>query len=141
MRMSPAFRGRRAALETVAAAMVCNGDRMTETVQDAGSGQRIIHETGIDARIAAIIEPVLEGIGYRLVRVRLSGQNGLTLQVMAERPDGTMTVDDCELVSRTISPVLDVEAEPTRVADEGKPCQGGLAVAPLAASGTSGSGQ
>lgn len=82
---------------------------MTETVQDAGSGQRIIHETGIDARIAAIIEPVLEGIGYRLVRVRLSGQNGLTLQVMAERPDGTMTVDDCELVSRTISPVLDVE--------------------------------
>jgi len=70
---------------------------------------RIIRETGTDARVAAIIEPVLEGIGFRLVRVRLSGQNGLTLQIMAERPDGTMTIDDCELVSRTLSPVLDVE--------------------------------
>jgi ribosome maturation factor RimP len=48
-------------------------------------------------------------IGFRLVRVRLSGQNGLTLQIMAERPDGTMTVEDCEEVSRAVSPVLDVE--------------------------------
>lgn len=79
--------------------------------EDAGRpiDGRIIRETGIDARVAAIVAPVLEGIGYRLVRVRLSGQNGLTLQIMAERPDGTMTVDDCELVSRTLSPVLDVE--------------------------------
>lgn len=82
---------------------------MTDTARQATSEERIIRETGIDARVAAIVEPVLEGIGYRLVRVRLSGQNGLTLQIMAERPDGTMTVDDCELVSRTISPVLDVE--------------------------------
>jgi ribosome maturation factor RimP len=43
------------------------------------------------------------------VRVRLSGQNGLTLQIMAERNDGTMTVEDCEEVSRAVSPVLDVE--------------------------------
>ncbi|MCK0307473.1 ribosome maturation factor RimP, partial [Salmonella enterica] len=56
-----------------------------------------------------IIEPVLESIGFRLVRVRLSGLNGLTLQIMTERFDGTMTVEDCELVSRTMSPVLDVE--------------------------------
>jgi ribosome maturation factor RimP len=48
-------------------------------------------------------------MGMRLVRVRLSGQNGLTLQVMAERDDGTMTVEDCEEVSRAISPALDVE--------------------------------
>ncbi len=57
---------------------------------------RIIRESGIDARVAAIIEPVLRGIGFRLVRVRLFGQNGLTLQIMAEREDGTMTVEDCE---------------------------------------------
>ncbi|PRD44224.1 ribosome maturation factor RimP [Phyllobacterium phragmitis] len=71
--------------------------------------ERIIRETGVDARVAGIIEPVLEALGFRLVRVRLSGLNGLTLQIMAERFDGTMTVEDCELVSRTVSPVLDVE--------------------------------
>ncbi|WP_420960412.1 ribosome maturation factor RimP [Brucella sp. IR073] len=71
--------------------------------------ERIIRETGIDARVANIVEPVLEALGFRLVRVRLSGLNGLTLQIMAERFDGTMTVEDCELVSRTVSPVLDVE--------------------------------
>lgn len=69
---------------------------------------RIIRETGVDARIAGVVEPALEGAGYRLVRVRLSGQNGLTLQIMAERPDGMMTVEDCEAVSRLLSPVLDV---------------------------------
>ena len=77
-----------------------------------GNGQdeaRFIVETGLDARIAAIVEPVLGSMGYRLVRVRLSGQNGLTLQVMAERRDGTMTVEDCEALSRALSPVLDVE--------------------------------
>ncbi len=76
---------------------------------EEGEDDRIIRETGIDARIAAIVAPVLDGIGYRLVRVRLSGQNGLTLQIMAERPDGSMTVEDCEEVSRALSPVLDVE--------------------------------
>ncbi|MEX3011254.1 ribosome maturation factor RimP [Hoeflea sp. TYP-13] len=70
---------------------------------------RLITETGLDARVAAIIEPVLESMDFRLVRVRLSGQNGLTLQIMAERNDGTMTVEDCEALSRALSPVLDVE--------------------------------
>jgi ribosome maturation factor RimP len=70
---------------------------------------RLITETGIDARVASIIEPTIEGLGYQLVRVKLSGQNGLTLQIMAERPDGTMTVNDCEVISTAISPVLDVE--------------------------------
>ncbi len=69
---------------------------------------RLICETGIDARIAAIVEPVIESIGFRLVRVLLSGQNGLTLPVMAERSDGSMNVSDCEAVSRGLSPVLDV---------------------------------
>ncbi|MDN2566166.1 ribosome maturation factor RimP [Aquibium sp. A9E412] len=70
---------------------------------------RIIRESGIDARLAAIVEPVLRGMGYRLVRVRLTAQNGHTLQIMAERDDGSMTVEDCEEVSRGLSPVLDVE--------------------------------
>ncbi|WP_439273055.1 ribosome maturation factor RimP [Pseudochrobactrum sp. HB0163] len=70
---------------------------------------RIIRETGIDAKVASLVEPAINAAGFRLVRVRLSGLNGLTLQIMAERPDGTMTVEDCEIVSRTVSPVLDVE--------------------------------
>ncbi|HEV2896910.1 MAG TPA: ribosome maturation factor RimP [Pseudaminobacter sp.] len=70
---------------------------------------RIIRESGMDARVASIIQPVLRAIGFRLVRVRLSGQNGLTLQIMAEREDGTMTVEDCEEVSRAVSPALDVD--------------------------------
>ena len=60
------------------------------------------------ARVAAIAEPVLAELGYRLVRVRVSGVAGCTVQIMAERPDGTMTIEDCEAVSRALSPVLDV---------------------------------
>jgi len=71
--------------------------------------KRTIVEHGIEARVAAIIEPEIEDIGYRLVRVKLSAINGSTLQIMAERPDGTMNVNDCETVSRAISPILDIE--------------------------------
>ena len=70
---------------------------------------RIIRETGVDAKVAKLIEPAINAAGFRLVRVRLSGLNGLTLQIMTERPDGTMTVEDCEIISKTVSPVLDVE--------------------------------
>ena len=70
---------------------------------------RLIVETGLDRRVADIIEPAIEQVGYRLVRVRLLAQNGATLQIMCERPDGTMTVEDCEAVSMAVSPVLDVE--------------------------------
>ncbi|ARO21982.1 ribosome maturation factor RimP [Rhizobium sp. TAL182] len=70
---------------------------------------RLITETGLDQRLADIIEPVLVGMGFRLIRVRMLNQNGATMQVMAERNDGTMTVQDCEEVSMAISPVLDVE--------------------------------
>jgi ribosome maturation factor RimP len=83
---------------------------MAEALASERTGDdRIIRESGIDARIAAIVVPVLSAIGFKLVRVRLSGQNGLTLQIMAEREDGTMTVEDCEEVSRALSPALDVE--------------------------------
>jgi ribosome maturation factor RimP len=62
----------------------------------------------VAARVAAIAEPVIEGLGLRLVRVKISGLSGCTVQIMAERPDGTMSVEDCESVSRALSPVLDV---------------------------------
>lgn len=81
----------------------------TVTADAVVADERIIRETGIDAKIASIVEPVINTLGFRLVRVRLSGLNGQTLQIMAERPDGTMTVEDCELLSRTVAPVLDVE--------------------------------
>lgn len=73
------------------------------------SEPRLIVEPGLAARIAAIATPVIETLGYRLVRVRITGADGGTLQIMAERPDGTMSVEDCEAVSRALSPVLDVE--------------------------------
>jgi ribosome maturation factor RimP len=69
---------------------------------------RLIIEPGRAARVAALAEPVLAGLGYRLVRVRISGSAGCTVQIMAERPDGTMAIEDCEAASRALSPVLDV---------------------------------
>ncbi len=72
------------------------------------SEPRLIVEPGLAARVAAIAEPVIEGLGYQLVRVKVSGSDGCTVQIMAERPDGSMTVEDCESISRALSPVLDV---------------------------------
>jgi ribosome maturation factor RimP len=69
--------------------------------------KRLITEPGRAARVAALAEPVLAGLGYRLVRVRISGLAGCTVQIMAERPDGTMAIEDCETVSRALSPVLE----------------------------------
>lgn len=61
-------------------------------------------------RIAEMIEPSLEALGYELVRVQLLGARKPVLQVMAERGDGRpMTVDDCAEISRTISALLDVD--------------------------------
>jgi ribosome maturation factor RimP len=76
---------------------------------EAATDDRLIRETGVAARVANIIEPVLGDLGFRLVRVKVSAQNGCTVQIMAERPDGTMNVEDCETASKAISPVLDVE--------------------------------
>jgi ribosome maturation factor RimP len=69
---------------------------------------RVIAETGVASRIAAIAAPVLIELGFRLVRVKVSAFDGCTVQIMAERPDGTMAIEECEAVSRAISPVLDV---------------------------------
>jgi ribosome maturation factor RimP len=75
---------------------------MAEIMMD---NQRLSRETGPAARVAALAEPVLEGMGFRLVRVRMFGS---TLQIMAERSDGSFTIDDCESFSKAFSPVLDV---------------------------------
>jgi ribosome maturation factor RimP len=84
-------------------------DRSTsfELTNFAEEPRRII-EPGRAARVAALADPVLASLGYRLVRVRISGFAGCTVQIMAERPDGTMAIEDCEAVSRALSPVLDV---------------------------------
>jgi ribosome maturation factor RimP len=82
---------------------------MTKTVPEFDPDEeRLVGDTGTDALIASIIEPEIRSLGMRLVRVRLTSQNGLTLQIMAERADGTMNVEDCEALSHALSPVLDV---------------------------------
>ncbi len=70
---------------------------------------RLSQETGIAATVARIAAPVLRDLGFRLVRIKLSAQDGSTLQIMAEKPDGTLDVDDCAAISDALSPVLDVE--------------------------------
>jgi len=75
---------------------------------ERASGERFIVESGSAARVAELIEPALSHRGFRLVRVAVSGGDGKTLQIMAERSDGTMTIDDCEVISKEISPLLDV---------------------------------
>jgi ribosome maturation factor RimP len=71
-------------------------------------GKRLTRETGMEARIAHIVEPIANDLGYDLVRVKISGLNGMTVQIMAEQPDGAMTVEDCVTLSRNISPAMDV---------------------------------
>ena len=69
----------------------------------------LIAKASIDRRMAEIITPVIEDMGFELVRVRLMGGNTKTLQVMAERPDGGIEVDDCAQISNALSATLDVE--------------------------------
>jgi ribosome maturation factor RimP len=71
--------------------------------------QRFIKETGLEARIARIVEPVANGLGFSLVRVKVTPENGCTLQIMAEDENGRFTIVNCEALSKDLSPVLDVE--------------------------------
>jgi ribosome maturation factor RimP len=71
--------------------------------------KRYIKETGLETRIARIVEPVANDLGFALVRVKVTAENGCTLQIMAEDETGRFTIDDCERLSKDISPVLDVE--------------------------------
>mgnify|MGYP001826807585 FL=1 len=69
----------------------------------------LIAKTSIDKRLAEIITPVIEDMGFELVRVRLMGGETATLQIMAQRPDGGIEVDDCAAISTAVSATLDVE--------------------------------
>ncbi|MCI4679337.1 ribosome maturation factor RimP [Rhodoblastus acidophilus] len=76
---------------------------------------RFVAESGVAARIAAIAERVLNSLGFRLVRVKIMTGQGATVQIMAERPDGSLTIDECEEIHDALSPVIDVE-DPIRQA-------------------------
>jgi ribosome maturation factor RimP len=69
----------------------------------------LIAKTAIDRRLAEIVSPVIEGLGFELVRIRLMGGRTPTLQIMADRPDGGIVVDECARISTAVSAVLDVE--------------------------------
>jgi ribosome maturation factor RimP len=71
--------------------------------------RRYVKETGLETRIARIVEPVANDLGYSLVRIKVTQENGCTLQIMAEDANGRFTITDCEKLSKELSPVLDVE--------------------------------
>ena len=81
---------------------------VTSMMQDASSlNRRFVIETGEAGEIALLAEPVLRDMGFQLVRVTVSGRDGGTVQIMAEREDGTISIDDCTAISRQLSPLLD----------------------------------
>ena len=69
----------------------------------------LIAKAAIDRRLAEIITPVIEDMGFELVRVRLMSGKSTTLQIMADKPDGGIEVDDCAEISQAVGAVLDVE--------------------------------
>ncbi len=73
---------------------------------DVGNA-RFIRESGLAAQIAQLSEPVLAEMGFRLVKVSLSGSDNTTVQIMAERPDGSISIKECADISRALSPLLD----------------------------------
>jgi ribosome maturation factor RimP len=76
--------------------------------RNSSEDRRFLRETGPAREIADLAEPVLDELGFRLVRVKVSGRDGGTVQIMAERPEGQqMTIDDCAAISRRISALLD----------------------------------
>ncbi|MFV2091498.1 MAG: ribosome maturation factor RimP [Hyphomicrobiales bacterium] len=70
---------------------------------------RVVHESGLARRLADLVEAVIEDVGYRLVWVRITGGDNCIVQIMAEKPDGTLGIDDCVVLTRVLSPLLDVE--------------------------------
>ncbi len=82
---------------------------MTSEIESDIAERRLVRENGVAARVVRAVEGPLQGLGFRLVRVKVSSANGCTVQIMVERPDGTFSIDDCEAASRAISPILDLE--------------------------------
>ena len=75
--------------------------------RSSSADRRFTRETGAAREVAELAEPLLEELGFRLVRVKVSGRDGGTVQVMAERPVGQMTIEDCAQISRKLSSLLD----------------------------------
>jgi ribosome maturation factor RimP len=75
---------------------------------------RLIEDSGAGQRVGRIAAQVARDLGYRLVRVKISAAGGATVQIMAERPDGTMSIEDCERLSQALSPAFDVEEPMTQ---------------------------
>ena len=69
----------------------------------------LIAKAAMDQRLLKILNPMIEGLGYEVVRLRLMSGNTLTLQIMAQKPDGTMEVDGCAEISTAVSALMDVE--------------------------------
>lgn len=67
--------------------------------------------TPYETQLTELLTPVVESAGFELVRLRMTGSKQKTLQIMAERPDGTMSAEDCAELSRAISLVLE-ESDP-----------------------------
>ncbi|MBO6634342.1 ribosome maturation factor RimP [Parvibaculum sp.] len=86
-------------------------DRKTDgkTVDLAQLDTHLVAPTGVARKVFDLLRGPADGIGFEIVRIRFGLQDGHTLQIMAERADGTMSVEDCEELSRTLSAVLDVE--------------------------------
>ena len=82
---------------------------LDKTDTDKRGEDRFWLETGQARDVALLAEPVLEDMGYRLVRVKITGENGCTVQIMAETPEGTLGIADCAEISRTLSPLFDIE--------------------------------
>ena len=85
----------------------------TDQLNELLAEPRLVVEPGLGARVSAVAGPVLEGMGYRLIRIKISGEAGCTVQIMAERPDGSMLIEDCEAISKALSPVMDI-ADPVQ---------------------------
>lgn len=69
----------------------------------------LVAKTAMDRRLAEIVRPVVEGLGFELIRIRLMGGATRTLQIMADRPAGGIEVDECGDISTAVSAALDVE--------------------------------
>ncbi|ADO43793.1 Ribosome maturation factor rimP [Ketogulonicigenium vulgare Y25] len=67
----------------------------------------LIARAAIDRRVAEIVQPVIEDMGFELVRIRVMTGKETTLQIMAQKPDGTIEVDDCAAISTAVSAGLD----------------------------------
>jgi ribosome maturation factor RimP len=82
-------------------------DKATSEEQGTVPTERFLREAGPAAELAALVEPVLEDMGFRLVRIAMSKRDGGTIQIMADKAGGSINVDDCAQISRRISPLLD----------------------------------